>query len=167
MRFVRAVSALAVVLLAACDRAPTAPHATQPLLSAQGATQEHIEFAFYFSGDFVLSCFGGLTHWEGPVAGTIDITTTPSGNSVARLKAKADPTFFVEVVSSGVRYHPVGPAQATHLTEVIGPVYKFSITEPAIFESDAGDRVVTSYHLQIVVNGNGDAVVEKATGVCP
>jgi len=167
MRFVPAVPALAVLLLAACDREPTAPRAAQPLFSAQGATQEHIDFSFFFSQTFFLSCVNGLTHWEGPVAGTIHITTTPSGNSILRVKAHVDPTFFVEILSTGVRYYPVGPAQATHLTELTGPVYRFSITEPSIFESLAGERLVFTYHFQVVVGKNGNAVVEKATGVCP
>jgi hypothetical protein len=166
MRFVRAIPALAVLLLAACDREATAPRMTHPVMSAQGATQEHSEFSFYVSNDFYLACLDEVTHWEGPVTGSVDITTTPSGNVIARVKAHVDPTFFVER-PNGVRYYPVGPAQATHLTELVGPVYRFSVTEPSIFESLAGERIVFTYHFQVVIDKNGNAVVEKGTGVCP
>jgi hypothetical protein len=167
MRFARIhiVPAVLVVLFA-CAGEPTAPRDAAPQLAAAGATHTQFEVSGYQSADFYLSCLDEVTHWEGPYHFVFDVTTTPSGNTITRLHAPYDPSFFVQR-ANGVRYYPRVPPSGGTLIQIKGPVTVIANTEVDLFESAAGDRLVLGLHYQLVVDREGNVVIEKFTGACP
>ena len=162
---------LALVMSAGCTEAPSAPLSARMTPAAlramaQAATRTHSEFDGHLNADFYLSCIDEVTHWEGSFHATVDVITTPSGNTSIRVQGTSDVAKFFVERENGVRYYMIGHG-STQRHEFIGPVHVLSISEPKVFRSADGETLVTNYHLQITFDESGTPVSVKATGACP
>jgi hypothetical protein len=145
----------------------TAPQTVQAVAAdGGGATRTHSEFDGRLNAEFYLSCIDEITHWEGSFHVTVDVTSTPSGNTSIRVQGTSDRTTFFVERSNGVRYYMIGQG-STQRHEFIGPVHVLSIVEPKVFRSADGETLVTNYHLQVIFDENGNAVRVTANGACP
>ncbi len=158
------LSLAAGLLLVGCAEPPTASPPVEPPELA--VTRNHFEVPFYQDADFYLTCLDEVVHYEGPGVMTADILETPSGVTVARLVFEIDPSFFVER-PNGVRYYAEIPPTRPRVTQITGPASVVIVTEVAHFISADGERLVLSYHSQVVFKPNGEPAVEKFTGACP
>lgn len=163
---------VALVISTGCTDAPTAPlrtamPATVALqAAAQGVTRTHSEFDGSLNADFYLSCIDEITHWEGSFHVTVDVVSTPSGNTSTTIKGTSNvETFFLER-ENGVRYYMIGHG-STQRHDFVGPVRIVSVSEPKVFRSADGETLVTNYHLQVMFDDDGTPVSVKAVGACP
>ena len=168
-RWTSTILLLAVFALSACGD-PSSPLGRDKVLghgvNTSGAVRTHFEFDVFDSNDFPLSCLNGeMTHWEGTVHVTMDITTTPSGLTQEQINVAFGDDYFVER-ANGDKYYPVGPFPVNE-HHLFGPVTVIAGTAAGAWKSATGDVLALGFHAQFVYDKNGNPILEQFIGACP
>ena len=96
---------------------------------------------------------------------TIDLLTTPAGMISSRFDVAFDEDYFVQM-PNGTRYYPV--SFGVHEHHLDGKLSTIAGTAAGVFRSQEGHTISLGFHVQVVYDPMGNAVVDwKFTGACP
>jgi hypothetical protein len=171
------VLATTIAIAACSDSTLTNPN-TRPGLSRASFTTGAVKTAFDFPVSFEgplnwVSCVDPnsppLAHVNGVVH--VSTLTTPSGvtTTTSLFEIDRDNTW---VLYNGLTYHIArgrpGKDDITHVITTPQGLYVETSLEPDFEVTDnPSERLQLNFHLQIVVDPNGNTRVTKSTGSCP